>query len=60
MLSDGRERTVRGQLRDAAYVKKLSVEIILGLDFLHESKVIHCGEPLHSLLPAPSTHKLAR
>ncbi len=56
MLSDGREMTVRGQLRDAAYVKKLSAEIVLGLDFLHESNVIHCGKLcILSFLPLPRT-----
>ncbi|KAL2397852.1 hypothetical protein ABEF93_005655 [Exophiala dermatitidis] len=42
MLSDGSEMTVRGQPRDAGYIKKLSARLILGLDFLHTSNVIHC------------------
>lgn len=56
MLSDGKEMTVRGQLRDAAYIKKLSAEIILGLDFLHQSNVIHCGKlDILAFLPVPRT-----
>ena len=44
MLSDCNEITVRGLQRNAAYIKELSRQITLGVDFLHASGLIHTGK----------------
>lgn len=46
MLSDGEAMTITSQPRDANFVLSISKQIILGLDFLHKSGLIHCGKIL--------------
>lgn len=43
MLSDGQVMTIRRQPRNAGYVREISKQILLGLDFLHETNLIHSG-----------------
>lgn len=44
MMSDGAEMTVREKPRPASYVRAISKQILLGLDFLHELGIIHGGK----------------
>lgn len=44
MVSDGEAMTATSQSRDISYVQSISKQIILGLDFLHKSGLIHCGK----------------
>lgn len=44
MMSDGEVMTVREKPRQASYVRAISKQILLGLDFLHELGIIHCGK----------------
>lgn len=44
MISDGKEMTLTGARHQADYVRNVSKQILLGLDFLHRSHIIHCGE----------------
>ncbi|KAJ5958972.1 uncharacterized protein N7479_006122 [Penicillium vulpinum] len=41
MLSDGEAMTARGKARDVTFVRTVSTQIILGLEFLHELNFIH-------------------
>ncbi|CAG7942234.1 unnamed protein product [Penicillium salamii] len=41
MMSDGEAMTIRGKGRNASYVRAVSRQIILGLDFLHQNNMIH-------------------
>lgn len=43
MMSDGEAMTIRGKGRNASYVRAVSRQIILGLDFLHQNNMIHGG-----------------
>lgn len=43
MLSDGEAMTVRKRPRDANYIREVSRQILLGLDFLHDRGLIHGG-----------------
>ncbi|KAL4922941.1 serine protein kinase [Aspergillus undulatus] len=42
MISDGQQMTVNGRPRQAAYVRFISQQILLGIDFLHAQGIIHC------------------
>ncbi|KAJ5820855.1 uncharacterized protein N7525_010139 [Penicillium rubens] len=41
MMSDGEAMTIRGKARNASFVRAVSSQIILGLDFLHQNNMIH-------------------
>ncbi|KAK9364301.1 kinase-like domain-containing protein, partial [Lipomyces kononenkoae] len=41
MMSDGGEMTRQGKPRQAAYVRTVSRQILLGLDFVHKRGIIH-------------------
>ncbi|CAG8106730.1 unnamed protein product [Penicillium salamii] len=41
MMSGGEAMTIRGKGHDASYIREISRQIILGLDFLHQSNMIH-------------------
>ncbi|KAJ8098869.1 kinase-like domain-containing protein [Lipomyces tetrasporus] len=41
MMSDGWEMTIQGEPRQASYVRTISTQILLGLDFLHKRGIIH-------------------
>ncbi|KAE8340205.1 hypothetical protein BDV24DRAFT_175485 [Aspergillus arachidicola] len=43
MVSDGEAMTITGRPHYAAYVQEVSRQILLGLDFLHRSGIIHCA-----------------
>lgn len=43
MVSDGEGMTITGKPHQAAYVRSISKQILLGLDFLHTLGIIHCG-----------------
>ncbi|KAJ5576861.1 hypothetical protein N7535_003787, partial [Penicillium sp. DV-2018c] len=43
MMSDGQVMTDRSKARNASFVREVSKQIILGLDFLHQNNVIHSG-----------------
>lgn len=43
LISDGQAMCVRQKPRHADYVKAISKQILLGLDFLHEQDIIHTG-----------------
>ncbi|KAL5362194.1 serine protein kinase [Aspergillus floccosus] len=47
MVSDGQAMTATGVPHCAGYVRTVSQQILLGLDFLHQSGIVHCD-----LLPA--------
>ncbi|KAE8327707.1 kinase-like domain-containing protein [Aspergillus sergii] len=42
MISDGEAMTITGRPHYAAYFQEVSRQILLGLDFLHRSGIIHC------------------
>ena len=44
MMSDGESMTVRDIPRQSSYVRAISQQILLGLDFLHGIGVIHGGK----------------
>lgn len=43
MLSDGESMTVTGSRRGMKYIQNISMQLLLGLDFLHSQGIIHCG-----------------
>ncbi|PGH09071.1 hypothetical protein GX51_00824 [Blastomyces parvus] len=43
MISDGVGMTISERLHQAAYVQAISKQLLLGLDFLHNLGIIHCG-----------------
>lgn len=43
MVSDGQAMTTGGVPHCAGYVQTVSRQILLGLDFLHQSGIVHCG-----------------
>ena len=43
MLSDGDAMTVRGKPHHAEYIRNISYQILLGLNFLHGRGLIHGG-----------------
>lgn len=43
LISDGQVMTIRKKPRYANYVRTVSKQILLGLDFLHERAIIHSG-----------------
>jgi serine/threonine-protein kinase SRPK3 len=47
MMSDGEAMTIRGKARNASFVRAVSSQIILGLDFLHQNNMIHGGNILN-------------
>ncbi|PGH34401.1 CMGC/SRPK protein kinase [[Emmonsia] crescens] len=42
MISDGEIMSVNGRPHQAAYVRAISKQVLLGLDFLHRLGIIHC------------------
>lgn len=44
MISDGEAITASGILHQAGYVQTISRQLLLGLDFLHQSDIVHCGK----------------
>ncbi|RAH67894.1 serine protein kinase [Aspergillus aculeatinus CBS 121060] len=42
MISDGEAMTISGKPREAGYIRAVSRQILLGLDFLHQSGIVHC------------------
>ncbi|EGE83166.2 CMGC/SRPK protein kinase [Blastomyces dermatitidis ATCC 18188] len=42
MISDGEITSVSGRPHHAAYVRAISKQVLLGLDFLHQLGIIHC------------------
>ncbi|KAJ9243799.1 hypothetical protein DTO280E4_3020 [Paecilomyces variotii] len=42
MISDGKEMTLTGARHRTDYVRNVTKQILLGLDFLHKSHIIHC------------------
>lgn len=43
MVSDGEAMTIREKPRYSGYIREVSLQILLGLDFLHDSGLIHGG-----------------
>lgn len=43
MMSDGEAMTIRARPRYASYIREVSRQILLGLDFLHDRGLIHSG-----------------
>lgn len=52
MQSDGQAINVRNRPRNANYIRIISEQIVLGLDFLHKSGLIHCGKRACALRPS--------
>ncbi|KAK6826708.1 hypothetical protein RU639_004413 [Aspergillus parasiticus] len=42
MISDGTAMTTSGSPHDVGYVRAISRQLLLGLDFLHQSGIVHC------------------
>lgn len=45
MISDGQAMVTTGTPHQAGYIQLLSRQILLGLDFIHQSGIVHCGKP---------------
>lgn len=43
MISDGEAMTISGNPQEAGYLRAISRQLLLGLDFLHQSGIVHCG-----------------
>ncbi|KAL4999226.1 kinase-like protein [Aspergillus recurvatus] len=41
-ISDGEAMTISGNPREAGYIRTISRQLLLGLDFLHQSGIVHC------------------
>lgn len=46
MMSDGEAITIRGKARNVSFVRAVSTQIILGLDFLYQNNMIYGGNIL--------------
>ncbi|KAI9749026.1 MAG: aconitate hydratase [Chaenotheca gracillima] len=56
MISDGQMMTIREQPRQATYVRAVSTQVLLGLDFLHHASIIHCDlQPANIMFSAVNT-----
>jgi serine/threonine-protein kinase SRPK3 len=44
MPSDLSQLTLRGYPRSTNYIRALSSQLLLGLDFIHSSGIVHCGQ----------------
>lgn len=44
MVSDGQAMVTTGTPHQAGYIQLLSRQILLGLDFLYQSGIVHCGK----------------
>ncbi|GAQ37554.1 serine protein kinase [Aspergillus niger] len=42
MTSDGAAMTISGSPREVGYIRAISRQLLLGLDFLHQSGIVHC------------------
>ncbi|PYI31120.1 serine protein kinase [Aspergillus indologenus CBS 114.80] len=42
MISDGEAMTISGKPRGVGYIQTVSRQILLGLDLLHQSGIVHC------------------
>lgn len=43
MISDGGALTISGNPQEAGYIRAISSQLLLGLDFIHQSGIVHCG-----------------
>ncbi|OJZ87272.1 hypothetical protein ASPFODRAFT_59710 [Aspergillus luchuensis CBS 106.47] len=51
MISDGAALTVSGSPREVSYIRAISRQLLLGLDFLHQSGIVHCGVTVDDSAP---------
>ncbi|OJJ71272.1 hypothetical protein ASPBRDRAFT_30992 [Aspergillus brasiliensis CBS 101740] len=42
MISDGAAMTITGSPREVGYIRAVSRQLLLGLDYLHQSGIVHC------------------
>lgn len=52
MISDGAAMTVSGSPREVGYIRAVSRQLLLGLDFLHQSGIVHCGMSIYQVMYA--------
>lgn len=50
MLSDVSQVTLRDYSRSANYVKAMSMQLVLGLSYLHSCNTVHCGQYFETLV----------
>ncbi|PWY63312.1 serine protein kinase [Aspergillus eucalypticola CBS 122712] len=56
MISDGEAMTISGNPQDAGYLRAISRQLLLGLDFLHQSGIVHCDlQPANILFSVAGT-----
>ncbi|BCS12688.1 hypothetical protein ALUC_50734A [Aspergillus luchuensis] len=48
-ISDGAALTVSGSPREVSYIRAISRQLLLGLDFLHQSGIVHYLQPANIL-----------
>jgi serine/threonine-protein kinase SRPK3 len=53
MMSDGEAMTVRGNPRYSGYVREISNQILLGLNYLHDQGLVHGGMHLWAQMLKP-------
>ncbi|KAB8262249.1 kinase-like domain-containing protein [Aspergillus pseudonomiae] len=56
MISDGTAMTTSGSPHDVGYVRAISRQLLLGLDFLHQSGIVHCDlQPANMMFSVTGT-----
>ncbi|KAL3430863.1 kinase-like domain-containing protein [Aspergillus tetrazonus] len=56
MISDGEGMTICGNTHEAGYIRAISRQILLGLDFLHQLDIVHCDlQPANILFSISGT-----
>ncbi|KAL1998500.1 hypothetical protein VTN02DRAFT_6055 [Thermoascus thermophilus] len=56
MISDGEAMTTSGIPHEVGYVRAISRQVLLGLDFLHQSGIVHCDlQPANIMLSVTGT-----
>ncbi|RDK47261.1 serine protein kinase [Aspergillus phoenicis ATCC 13157] len=56
MISDGEAMTISGNPQEAGYLRAISRQLLLGLDFLHQSGIVHCDlQPANMLFSVAGT-----
>ncbi|KAL4766062.1 kinase-like domain-containing protein [Aspergillus foveolatus] len=56
MISDGGGKTISGKTQEAGYIRAISRQILLGLDFLHHLGIVHCDlQPANILFSISGT-----